>query len=152
MLGRFYEGEDCSAARALELVGERWSLLILRDAMFRGFSRFSEFERSLDIAPNILAKRLHVFVEAGIMESRPSGEYRLTAKGLDLKPVVIALTAWGDKWVGPGPVVFTHEGCGGRVEQGLRCGSCASTPELADVVARPSDARRASEPRRDAAS
>lgn len=142
MLGRLYEGEDCSAARALEVVGERWSLLILRDAMFRKFTRFSEFERGLAVAPNILTKRLNRFVEAGIMESGPSGEYHLTAKGLDLKPVVVALTEWGDKWVGLGPVVFVHEGCGGRVVQELRCEACSDTPDLADIGVRPSGARR----------
>src|SRR5436853_4785015 len=104
MLGHLYENQDCSAARTLELVGERWSLLILRDAMFRRYTRFSQFERSLEVAPNILAKRLGSLVEAGIFEARPEREYRLTEKGLDLKPVIIALTAWGDKWVGPGPI------------------------------------------------
>src|SRR5262249_21056445 len=111
MLGRFYDNQDCSAARALELVGERWSLLILRDAMFRGYTRFSQFQKSLGLATNILAKRLEGFVAAGLMEHRQPGaageqaEYLLTQKGLELKPVIIALTEWGDKWVQPGPVV-----------------------------------------------
>lgn len=111
MLGNLYENQDCSAARALEIVGERWSLLILRDAMFRGFTRFSEFQRSLGIATNVLAKRLDSLVASGIFqESAPSGgghrEYRLTRKGLELMPVIIALTEWGDRWVGQGPVRF----------------------------------------------
>ena len=67
MLGRTYDGQDCSAARTLELVGERWSLLIIRDALFAGMTRFSEFERSLGIAPNVLAARLAWFVEAGLV-------------------------------------------------------------------------------------
>ena len=71
MLGRLYENQDCSAARALELVGERWSLLILRDAMFRGSTRFSEFQKSLGVATNILAKRLEGLVQGGLMERRP---------------------------------------------------------------------------------
>lgn len=70
MLGRYYPGQTCSAASALELVGERWSLLILRDAFFRGHTRFSDFERSLGIAPNILTKRLESFVSDGLMELR----------------------------------------------------------------------------------
>jgi DNA-binding HxlR family transcriptional regulator len=84
MLGRLYEGQDCSAARALELVGERWSLLILRDAMFRGYTRYGQFQKSLGIASNILAKRLEDFVAAGIMQrGQPAGageqvEYLLT--------------------------------------------------------------------------
>ena len=65
-----YEGEDCSATRALELVGERWGLLILRDAMFRQFTRFSQFQHSLAIAPNILTKHLDGFVTAGLMVRR----------------------------------------------------------------------------------
>jgi DNA-binding HxlR family transcriptional regulator len=106
MLGHLYEKQDCSAARTLELVGERWSLLILRDAMFRGHTRFSEFARTLEAAPNILTKRLNGFVEAGLMQLDPDGRYLLTRKGLELKPVIVALTVWGDKWVGPGPVVY----------------------------------------------
>ncbi|HEX3394990.1 MAG TPA: helix-turn-helix domain-containing protein [Acidimicrobiales bacterium] len=130
MLGQLYEGEDCSAARALELVGERWSLLILRDALFRHSTRFAEFQRSLRIAPNILAKRLDGFVSAGILDKRPrlgrtdQHDYVLTEMGMSLKPVVMALTAWGDRWIGPGPVVFTHAECGGLVDQVVRCGSC----------------------------
>src|SRR6266545_8304980 len=102
MLGRTYDRENCSAARALEIAGERWSLLIIRNAMFGEMTRFTQFQRALGIAPNILASRLEWFVEAGLMQSLPHGgahethEYVLTTKGLDLQPVIIALTAWGD--------------------------------------------------------
>src|SRR5262249_25709747 len=68
VLGRHYDNQDCSAARALELVGERWSLLILRDAMFGGITRFSQFQKGLGIATNVLAERLEGFVAAGLME------------------------------------------------------------------------------------
>jgi DNA-binding HxlR family transcriptional regulator len=142
MLGRLYENQDCSAARALELVGERWSLLILRDAMFRNFTRFSQFEKSLGLATNILAKRLDGFVAAGLMERRPPGaagepaEYLLTQKGLELKPVIIALTAWGDNWVRPGPVVFQTEADGQPVELQLRRVGDDAPVAVADVVAR----------------
>ena len=141
MLGRLYETQDCSAARALEVVGERWSLLILRDALFRGYVRFSDFERSLEVAPNILQKRLESLVEYGIMEERPAAnsshrEYVLTPKGHDFKPVVIALTAWGDKWVEPGPAVFEHNGCGGVVEQQLHCSTCGPVSKVSRVGAR----------------
>ena len=74
--GRLYESENCSAARALELVGEHWSLLTFRNASFAGQTRFSEFERSLGIAPNILASRLESFVVAGLMEARPNAEHK----------------------------------------------------------------------------
>src|SRR3954454_1873889 len=103
MLGRLYENQECSAAWALELIGERWSLLILRDAMFGGVTRFSQFQKSLGVATNILAKRLHEFVTAGLMERTAAegeqAEYVLTRKGLELKPTIVALTEWGDKWV-----------------------------------------------------
>ena len=142
MLGRRYENQDCSAARTLELVGERWSLLILRDAMFRNFTRFSQFEKSLRIATNILTRRLEGFVAAGLMKRRhpkASGEqteYLLTEKGLELKPVIIALTEWGDKWLRPGPVVFRNESDGRRVELQLRRTGDGARVAVSDVVAR----------------
>lgn len=148
MLGRHYEGQDCSAARTLELVGERWSLLILRDAMFGGFTRFSQFQNSLGVATNILAKRLDGFVEAGLMERRQvgdsgeQGEYVLTQKGLALKPVVIALTEWGDRWLRSGPIVYETESNGQRVELQLRRVNDGAKVGLVDVVARPRRARR----------
>jgi DNA-binding HxlR family transcriptional regulator len=141
MLGRSYDNQDCSAARALELVGERWSLLILRDAMFRGYTHFSQYEKSLGIAPNILAKRLEDFVAAGLMVHRqPAGtgeqaEYLLTQKGLELKPVVMSLTAWGDKWVRPGPVVFRNASDGQPVELQLRLIGDDTQVAVGDVVA-----------------
>ena len=142
MLGNSYNTQDCSAARALELVGERWSLLIMRDAMFRSYTRFSQFQKRLGIATNVLAKRLEDFVAAGLMEHRqPDGpgeraEYLLTEKGLELKPVVIALTVWGDKWVRPGPVVFQHASDGQPVELQLRRIGDDTQVAVGDVVAR----------------
>ena len=141
MLGKTYDGQDCSAARTLELVGERWSLLIIRDALFAGMTRFSEFERSLGIAPNVLAVRLAWFVEAGLMTIEPVSEdselseYRLTEKGTELAPVVVALTAWGERWVEPiGPIVYKHTECGGLVSQVITCASCGEEVQPADVV------------------
>ena len=131
MLGRSYDREVCSAARALELVGERWSLLILRNAAFGGMTRFTEFQRSLGIAPNVLATRLEHFVQSGIMATSggPEGHqtYHLTEMGLDFTPVIMALTAWGDRWAAPDgpPGMYVHEGCGGRVVQELHCEGCA---------------------------
>jgi DNA-binding HxlR family transcriptional regulator len=145
MLGRLYESQNCSAARALELVGERWSLLILRNASFAGHTRFSEFERRLGIAPNILASRLEGFVAAGIMEVRPNAghkgqnEYVLTEKGRDFIPALVALTSWGDRWAAPDgpPIVYEHETCGGQVQLQLRCGACNEVMTPAAVRARP---------------
>ena len=150
VLGRTYEGQNCSAARALEVVGERWSLLIMRDALFRGTTRFSDFQRSLGLASNVLAKRLDGFVENGLMEQHVNPEhpeqqeYVPTDKGRDLKPVVLALTAWGDRWAAPNgpPVTFEHEGCGGKVEAHLLCLKCGRSPDLAHVVAKPTRSRR----------
>src|SRR5215211_8895550 len=104
MLGKTYDAQVCSIARALELVGERWSILILRNALFAGSTRYGEFQRSLGIATNVLQDRLDGFVEAGIMERRRYSEqpdlheYVLTEKGRDFAPALIALTQWGDKW------------------------------------------------------
>jgi DNA-binding HxlR family transcriptional regulator len=142
MLGRTYDHEVCSAARALEFVGERWSLLILRNAAFAGMTRFTEFQTSLGIAPNILAARLAHFVETGLMEMSDETEgypsYHLTKKGRDFKPVLIALTAWGDRWAAPdgAPIVFEHADCGGRVRSELHCRKCGESPRPEDVIAR----------------
>ena len=142
MLGRLYDNQDCSAARALELVGERWSLLILRDAMFRNSTRFSQFQKSLGLASNILAKRLEGFVAVGLMEHRQpaapgeQAEYLLTDKGLELKPVIIALTEWGDNWVRPGPVEFQSKRDGQPVSVQLRRAGDDAQVAITDIVAR----------------
>jgi DNA-binding HxlR family transcriptional regulator len=139
MLGRLYENQNCSASRALELVGERWSLLILRDAMFAGFTRFSQFQKSLGVATNILTKRLEDFVADGLMERRQASaeqaEYVLTRKGLELKPVIIALTDWGDKWVRPGPISYRDQSDGKTVELQLRRPDSDKKLDVTDVVA-----------------
>lgn len=141
MLGKTYDREACSAARALEVAGERWSFLILRNAAFAGMTRFTDFQTSLDIAPNILAKRLEGFVTEGLMTTLKGDsehlEYRLTAKGLDFVPVIIALTIWGDKWSAPDgpPIQFQHIECGGQMEQRLYCKSCGSAVKPKSVIA-----------------
>ena len=141
MLGRTYDTQDCSAARTLELVGERWSLLILRDAIFGGYTRFSQFEKSLGVATTILTKRLEDLVAYGILERRTGdageqAEYTPTRKGLELKPIIIALTEWGDKWVRPGPLVFRSASDGQPVKLRLARANGGAVA-LADVVARP---------------
>jgi DNA-binding HxlR family transcriptional regulator len=119
MLGSDYKGQDCSAAKALEIVGERWSLLIMRDAIFRGTTQFGTFQKGLGVATNILAKRLERFVEAGLMTNDPDGHYRLTDKGRDFAGVVAAMTAWGDRWLYSGPVDFVERSSGDAVEPRL---------------------------------
>jgi DNA-binding HxlR family transcriptional regulator len=103
MLNRSYDGQNCSIARALEIVGERWTLLIVRDA-FLGRRRFDEFQESLGIARNVLADRLARLVEEGVLErvrysERPERyEYHLTRKGKDLQLALAGLRQWGDKY------------------------------------------------------
>src|SRR5919198_4018378 len=108
MLKREYEGQVCSIARALELVGERWTLLIVRDLVL-GLSRFDEFLASLGVASNVLTDRLNRLVDEGIAErvrysERPERfEYRLTRKGRELGPVLLALMQWGDRHLSEKP-------------------------------------------------
>ena len=108
MLKRDYEGQNCSIARALEIVGERWTLLIVRDASL-GLARFEQFQQSLGVARNVLTDRLNRLVEEGILErvrynERPERyEYRLTGKGRELDVALSALRQWGDKHVSERP-------------------------------------------------
>jgi DNA-binding HxlR family transcriptional regulator len=125
-------GMDCSVAQCLEVVGEWWSMMIVRDA-FLGVSRFEDFQRRLGIARNILQERLRTLVEAGVLvrvpysEHPPRDDYRLTEKGLDLWPILTAMRQWGDKHAAPNgpPVQITHKGCGAVADAVLVCGSCA---------------------------
>ena len=122
------------------MIGERWSLLILRDAMFKGCSRFLQFQKSSGIATNILAKRLEDFVAAGLMEHKMDGdqaEYVLPRKGLELMPVVIALTDWGDKWVRPGPIAYRDRSDLAPIQLQLRRLTDDKPIDVADVVVVP---------------
>ena len=123
--------DDCSIAATLSFVGDRWSLLILRDS-FRGVRRFADFCTDLGIARNVLADRLDKLVSAGIFERVPyqdrpvRHEYRLTAKGRDLSPALVALMHWGDRWANAGdpPTLLVHDACGAELEQLLHCPDC----------------------------
>jgi DNA-binding HxlR family transcriptional regulator len=145
MLGRTYDSEVCSAARTLELVGERWSLLIVRNALFAGSTRYNDFQKRLGIATNVLKTRLDGLVGAGIMERRGYSknpelhEYLLTAKGRELVPVLLALTEWGDRWQAPEgpPVLYTHSVCGDRVFLQTTCATCGQVHDPGEVQARP---------------
>jgi DNA-binding HxlR family transcriptional regulator len=140
-----YPGQVCSIAKALEVVGERWSLLIVRDVMNRR-RRFDELQRGLGIARNVLAARLERLVEEDILERRAyqSGperyEYFLTEKGLDLWPALIALLGWGDRYSptpdGP-PMLIVHKECGGRVSDRGICEECGELLEARDARALP---------------
>lgn len=123
---------QCSVARTLDIVGERWTLLVLRDA-FNGKRRFEQFARSLPIARNVLTDRLQTLVAHGILErvryqERPERfEYRMTSAGRELYPVMIGLLQWGDRHLagpdGP-PLVVSHRECGGHPEAQVVCGDC----------------------------
>jgi DNA-binding HxlR family transcriptional regulator len=134
----------CSIAASLQLIGDRWSLLILRDA-FRGVRRFDELAADLGIARNLLADRLQKLVDHGILVKHPYQqrpvryEYRLTAMGLDLSPALVALMRWGDKHViehSP-PVVLVHDRCGTPLEQTLTCPQCAEAVTPRAIKSRP---------------
>ena len=145
MLGKTYDSQACSIARALEVVGERWSLLIIRDALFAGSTRYSDFQRSLGIATNILKARLDGFVDAGIMgrhrySQQPElYEYLLTEKGRDLAPALVALTEWGDRWAAPDgpPILYCHAVCGSGISHEVVCATCGRVDDRAAVQARP---------------
>jgi DNA-binding HxlR family transcriptional regulator len=131
MLGKTYDGQYCSIARSLEIVGERWSLLILREALLAGITRFSDFQHNLGIATNVLTTRLEGFVASGLMERDERGDYRLTDKGRELHPVLLAFNEWGNRWHAPDgpPGVFTHAGCGEPVVMHARCETHGEVPQ-----------------------
>jgi DNA-binding HxlR family transcriptional regulator len=148
MLGKAYDNEVCSIARALEVVGERWSLLILRNALFAGSTRYSDFQRSLGVASNVLQSRLDGFVDAGLMrrhrysEQPQLHEYLLTEKGRAFAPSLIALTEWGDRFAAPDgpPVLYRHPRCGSDVHSELVCASCGRLDDPVEVEAHPGPA------------
>ena len=113
MLKRTYEGQDCSIAHALEVVGERWTLLIIRDALL-GLRRFDEFQRNLGIARKVLADRLRWLVDEGILERVPYQErperyeYHLTRKGRDLHVALVGLRQWGDDYCSEKPPLLAR--------------------------------------------
>jgi DNA-binding HxlR family transcriptional regulator len=141
MLNSDYVGQNCSVAKALEVVGERWTLLIVRELLRRPH-RFAELERSLGIAKNVLTSRLDKLVELEIVEKTPYtdardwNDYRLTRRGKDLFPVISALMAWGDRYLAPDgpPVIFEHE-CGHAAGHKLVCAYCGDDIALRSLKA-----------------
>jgi DNA-binding HxlR family transcriptional regulator len=131
----------CSVAQCLEVVGEWWSMLIVRDA-FLGVTRFEDFQRRLGISRNILSQRLARLTAAGVLVKRPYSEhpprshYRLTDKGRDLWPVLTAMRQWGDRHAAPDglPVEMVHRGCGEVVDAIMVCSGCGAPIGVRDVV------------------
>ncbi len=158
MLGNDYRDQNCSIARALELVGERWTLLVLRD-VFLGVRRFDALQRDLGVARNVLTTRLERLVEQGILEKSPYQErplryeYQLTDKGLDLWPVIVELLRWGDRHAAPAagpPVILRHRGCGGTLGERRICTRCNQPLERSDVRAEAGPGAAQGEPTRPA--
>ena len=128
---RELESGVCSIARTAELIGQPWMLLVLRD-LFNGVRRFDDLAEHLSIARNVLSRRLAALVEAGVVQrtdyrepgQRARQEYRLTPAGWDLRPVLLAMMAYGDRHLtdpdGP-PTLVDHAGCGGAVRVALEC-------------------------------
>lgn len=126
-----YLPEDCSIGRTLQLIGERWTILVLREA-FRGTRRFDDIRAETGAPRQVLSARLATLVDHGLLRrvpyqllgQRQRYEYRLTRKGIDLYPVLVALMQWGDKYLadpdGP-PVRLTHLNCDAQVQVGLQC-------------------------------
>jgi DNA-binding HxlR family transcriptional regulator len=131
MLGRTYEGQNCSVAKSLELIGERWTMLVVRE-VFLGNRRFDEIATRLDIARNVLTTRLARLVDEGVLEKvryqeRPERfEYRLTEKGIDLWPIMVSLIQYGDRYYAPEgpPMILKHKDCGGLVDAHRICSTC----------------------------
>ncbi len=134
----------CSVAQCLEVVGEWWSMLILRD-VFLGVTRFDDIQERLGISRNILSRRLSSLVDTGVLkkvlysEHPPRFEYRLTKKGLDLWPVLTAMRQWGDQHAAPDgpPLVIMHKECGNVAEAVMVCSACGDPLQARDVVAVP---------------
>lgn len=136
---------NCSIAQSLEIVGEWWSLLILRDC-FLGIRRFDDFVERLGISRNILTERLNTLVGAGVLERRPYDagrgrfDYVLTDKGRALWPVMTALRQWGDEWIlgkGNEPVLLEHKGHGHLTTAVMTCDVCGEVLDARSVRAVP---------------
>ncbi len=139
---------DCSVAQCLEVVGDWWTMLIVRDA-FLGVKRFEDFRNRLGISRNILQQRLGKLVAAGVLtrvpysEHPPRDDYRLTAKGLDLWPVLTAMRQWGDTYAAPDgpPVEVVHDACGHAGRQIMVCEHCRQPVGPRDVHVVPGEGR-----------
>ena len=155
---------ECSVARSLSVVGDRWTLLIVRDA-FLGARRFEHWQASLGLSPALLTDRLSKLQQHGILERRVyqqrpiRHEYRLTEKGVDLYPVVVSLLGWGDRWMAgdqPPPLELVHRRCGAPTTPTLTCSECGEpldpremrpAPRSPEVAALMQSVREASSPR-----
>jgi DNA-binding HxlR family transcriptional regulator len=141
-LPREYTAESCPIARSLEIIGERWTLLIVRDA-FYGVRRFSDFRGHLGIPKAVLSDRLALLVTEGVLAKTPGAgrhdEYALTDKGRALWPTIWSLINWGNEnYVGaPNRRTYRHIGCGGTIGPNRTCTECAGQPDAEDLIVHP---------------
>ncbi len=139
--------KTCSIARTIEIIGNEWSLMILRE-MFLGSRRFDDLQRQTGASTQVLSQRLRRLVSAGILRreaysTRPARyEYRLTRKGCELWPVIVAMKTWGDAWLADGraPVEIVHEACGRTVDPQMTCPYCGEPMTAHDARAKLSPA------------
>ncbi|WP_127354164.1 winged helix-turn-helix transcriptional regulator [Actinacidiphila soli] len=139
-----FDGMACSIARTLDVIGEPWSPLVLRD-VWVGLTRFDQIQADLGISRKVLTERLNHLVDQGVLERhpydrRPRYEYHLTEKGAELVDLLMVMTGWGDKWLageaGP-PVLYRHHACGQVSSVDLRCSHCGEPMHANDVDALP---------------
>lgn len=140
-LGLGYDRQDCAIARALEVVGERWTLLIVRD-LFLGVHRFSDLQVHLDISKGVLTERLNHLVDRGLVIKRTGPghpEYELTEAGIALYPVLLSLSSWGGRYGNPDdrPTRTYSHICGTVLDPFGHCPTCDVTPPPADVISSP---------------
>jgi DNA-binding HxlR family transcriptional regulator len=135
--------QNCSIARTLEVVGERWTILVLREISL-GFHRFEEIQRHLGIATNVLADRLTTLVDRGVVKRVPTErpdrfEYRFTRKGASLSPVITAMMHWGDTWEAPDgpPRLLIHTACGHATHAVATCAHCGEPLEPNEIHTSP---------------
>jgi DNA-binding HxlR family transcriptional regulator len=148
-LERSYDMQVCSIARSLEVIGDRWTILILRDTMFRG-RRFDDLQHSLGLARNVLTERLQRLCDEGVLERRPYQdrplryEYMPTQKAHDLWPVLSALLHWGDSYYAPAgpPRLVVHRDCGGSVVLHSECATCGAEVTADNAETRPGPGAR----------
>ena len=138
-----YSKQNCAIAAAMQVVGDPWTLLIIRDA-FMGVRRFEQWQERLGVARNVLASRLKTLVSAGIMDARlyctrpPRREYVLTKKGRDLYPVLMTMLTWGERYVhaeADAPPAFRHVACGQGFRARIHCEACGEPTGPHDLVA-----------------
>ncbi len=142
--------EPCSVARTVAVIGDRWTLMVLRDC-FLGVRRFEDFQSRLGISRTVTAERLKGLVDEGVLKKEayqarpPRFEYRLTEKGLDLYPLMMAVVNFGDRHYGGDegpPLIHRHKACGCDFQPVMTCSECGEAPKARDVETRPGPGAR----------